>query len=150
MIFEWAHFCLAFPSPSFFHLPIPPFPSWTKSATGFRARLSSPSYLPVSSWVPLCLPLCTHWFVHSPSARQPLLLLKLMRPWLFRQSDFWVSVRCTGGFPGFPAEDFCLFFLHPDTPEAQQAWFYRIALVVQQNVICVLFNGVEEGLQGNG
>lgn len=41
---------------------------------------------------------CALWFVCSPSAQQPLLLLKLMRPWLFQQSDIWVSVHCAGGF----------------------------------------------------
>lgn len=62
--------------------------------------------LSVSSWVPLSVPLCPPWFVCSPSAQQPLLLLKLIRPWLLQQGDIWVSVCCVGGFFGFPAEDF--------------------------------------------
>lgn len=74
-------------------------------------QLSSPSYRPISSWVPLSVPLCTHWFVCSPSAHWLLLLLKLMRPWLFRQSNIWVSVPCAGGFPGFPTEDLVCSFV---------------------------------------
>lgn len=103
-------------SPSFsFYLSIPPFffllhpHSFIFSILNlsilFHAQLSLPSYLHVSSWLPLCLSLC--WSVEGcalsglcalaarPSTQQPLLLLNVTGPLLIPLSDVRVSAQCT-------------------------------------------------------